>query len=839
MRLPWSWLATYVEPGGDPEWLAERLSMTGTEVERVSAVGAPSDEGFVVGEVVAVDPHPDADRLRVCTVAAGEAEPRTIVCGAPNVAAGQTVAVALPGAVMAGGRKLGEAKLRGVKSSGMILSESEMELGANSDGIAVLETELDPGTPLRELIPIVEPVLELEITPNRPDCLSVYGLAREAAAVSARELAAPPWATDAEAAGEGQVDDYASVRVDDPELCPRFTARVFRGVELGPSPLWLKQRLIAAGQRPINNVVDITNYVMLLVGQPLHAYDLDEVPGGELVVRRAAEGETITTLDGAERALDGEMVVVCDREGPSGIGGVMGGAVSEVSEATTTVLLEAATWNGPNILATSGKLALRSEASGRFEKQLHPELAIRAQRVASKLFVEISGAELVPGTIDVDAEAATFSPLELTLRLERLRALLGMDLDAPTAGDYLSRLDFEVSEAPASAGSLEVNVPIDRRLDVTREVDLIEEVARIHGIDEHLPATLPEKGRGLGGLAPHQRLLRRAEDLLRDGGLSETIGWHFVDPAELDGLGLEHAAPPAIRVHNPLSVEQSVMRTTLLGGLLRAAAYNLARGAGRVALFESGRVFLAEAELRLPEPEGAAGEAGPDPSAVPGILDGAFAGARPTPAREPHRIGALLCGPLGATSWRGTGADADFYDAKGLVELLCAAAGAEVGFEPAAEPFLHPGRAARVLVGGDPAGWVGEIHPRLVDERAPAAMVGFELDAGALQRAASSVQIYDDLTTYPAVREDIAVVVDREVAAEAVVAAVREGGGRLLRGARIFDVYEGSQVGEGRKSLALGLEFRAPDRTLTDAEVAERRSKIIAELERLGGQLRG
>ena len=337
----------------------------------------------MVGKVAGVEPHPDADRLTVCQVETGDAT-RTIVCGAPNVAAGQTVAVALPGAVMPGGQELGRAELRGVTSDGMILSEAELQIGEDAEGIIVLsENGPAPGTPLAEVLPIAEPVLELEVASNRVDCLGVYGVAREVHAFSGAPLAEAPWEDDAEAAGEGEAPDYASVTVEVPELCPRFTARVFTDVTIGPSPLWLKARLVAAGQRPINNVVDITNYVMLLTAQPLHAFDLDRVPDGGLIIRTAADGERMTTLDGVERAFDADAVLVCDRDGPSGIAGIMGGQASEVSESTTRVLLEVATWNGVNILRTSRKLGLRSEASNRFEKQLHPELAIRAQRVAS------------------------------------------------------------------------------------------------------------------------------------------------------------------------------------------------------------------------------------------------------------------------------------------------------------------------------------------------------------------------------------------------------------------------------------------------------------------------
>ncbi len=419
MRVPFSWLREYCDPGLSVEELGALLALRTTEVERISAVGPPSPEGFVVGRVVSVEPHPRADRLRVCEVETGGAR-RTIVCGAPNVAAGQTVPVALPGAVLPGGRELGRVELRGITSDGMILSEAELEMGEDADGIAVLSAPDGdgaaggeraagdvgvPGRPLAEVLPLAEHVLELEVSSNRVDCLGVYGVAREVHAFTGAPLANAPWENDAEAAGDGAASDYASITVDAPELCPRFTARVFTEVTVGPSPLWLKARLLAAGQRPINNVVDVTNFVMLLTAQPLHAFDLDQVPGGELIVRTAAEGETMTTLDGVERRFDAETVVVCDRDGPSGIAGIMGGEASEVSESTTRVLLEAATWNGVNILRTSRNLGLRSEASNRFEKQLHPELALRAQRVASRLLVELCGAKLVPGTIDVLSEA--------------------------------------------------------------------------------------------------------------------------------------------------------------------------------------------------------------------------------------------------------------------------------------------------------------------------------------------------------------------------------------------------------------------------------------------------
>jgi phenylalanyl-tRNA synthetase beta chain len=817
MRVPYSWLREYCDPGIGPEELAERLAMTGTEVERVITVGPPSAESFVVGKVLAAEPHPDADRLRVCTVDTGDGE-RTIVCGAPNVAAGQTVPVALPGATMPGGQKLGKAKLRGVESEGMILSATELEVGEDSAGILVLDDGAVPGQALAEVLPVAEPVLELEVTPNRVDCFGVYGVAREVHAITAAPLGPEPWAEDAPAEGEGDVGDYASVEVEAPDLCPRFTARVFTDVTIGPSPAWLQARLTAAGQRPINNVVDITNYTMLLTAQPLHAFDLDRVPGGELTIRAAGEGEKMTTLDGVERTFDAETVLVCDRNGPSGIAGIMGGQVSEVSDETTRVLLEVANWNGTNILRTSRLLSLRSEASSRFEKQLHPDLCLRAQRIASRLMIELCGAKLVPGTIDVAADLP--KPHRIVLRSSRVEGLLGMPIERADQAAYLERLGFGVD---ADGDDLVVEVPADRHNDVTREVDLIEEVARVHGLDGHLPSTLPSSAGQVGGLTREQRLRRRAEDAMRDLGFDEIVGWSFTDPGEAGRLRILEGDPRAegIVVANPLSEDQSVMRATLLGSLLDVAARNLARDADAVALFESGRVYLSS---------DGAGE---------GPLSGHFPGERPAPFAEPHRLGCLAVGPLLAKSWRGGGEPADFFALKAVLEAIAARLGAEPAFEPASEPFLHPGRSAQVLVGGAPAGWVGEVHPLVCRAWDLDAAVAFEVGLAALVGAASvGEETFEDVTAFPAVYQDLAVVVPSEVAATEVRAAILAGGGELLRAAEVFDLYEGEQLDEGRKSLALRLEFRAADRTLTDEEVAGPRGSIEAELEKVGGSLR-
>jgi phenylalanyl-tRNA synthetase beta chain len=816
VRVPHSWLRAYCDPGLSAEEVGATLSMHSIELERVSHSGAPSDEGFVVGAVLSAEKHPDADRLSVCEVDAGDGT-RTIVCGAPNVAAGQTVAVALPGAVMPDGTKLAKAKLRGVESNGMILSERELELGDDHTGIMVLADGPKPGTPLTDVFAISEPVIELEPTSNRVDCFGIYGVARELHAVTGAELAQAPWGVDAEAAGEGSVEDYASVAVEVPELCPRFTARVFTDVEIGPSPPWLKARLRAAGMRPINNVVDITNYVMLLTAQPLHAFDLDKVPDGEIIVRTAREGEKMTTLDGVERSFDTDAVLVCDRDGPTGVAGIMGGQVSEVSEETTRVLLEVATWNGVNILRTSRRLGLRSDASNRFEKQLHPEIALRAQRVAAKLMVELCGAKLVAGTIDVTGEIP--EPHRVGMRGARVERLLGIEIPAAKRVEYLRRLAFEVEP---DGDDLEATVPYHRHYDVTREADLIEEVGRIHGYAKHLPSTLPAIEQA-GGLSRDQRLRRRAEDTVRDLGFDLIVSLSLVDPGLPGHLRLPEDDPRAqpIGITNPLSREHSVLRTTLLAGLLDAARYNIAHGAERVALAESGRAYLRFGERR------------------PGTLGGTFPGKLASPAYEPWRIACLASGAAPGGGWRGDPVEPDFYALKGVLEGLAAQLGSSVEVEPAPEPFLHPARAARILVGGVPGGWLGEVHPLVCRNWDLESATAFELDLAPLAAASpTGAEQYEDVITYPAVHQDLAVVVAEDVEAARVMAAVTEAGGELLRSVEIFDLYRGEQVGEGRKSLAVRLEFRAADRTLTDEEVAAVRERIKQSLAELGGSLR-
>ncbi|HWX43751.1 MAG TPA: phenylalanine--tRNA ligase subunit beta [Solirubrobacteraceae bacterium] len=851
MKVPLDWLRKYCDPALDVHGIEERLTMTGTKVEAIHHHGVGAPERFVVGKVLSCERHPDADRLSVCEVDLGPARPARpaapdgparIVCGAPNVAAGQTVAVACPGAVMPDGMQIERVKLRGVVSEGMICAEHELAIdsGASAGGILVLDDVLGdgppaPGTPLAEVLPIATEVVELEVTPNRPDCLGVYGVARELHAATGAPLAPEPWREDPGSEGPqpaASTPPSVEVEVRCPDLCPRFTARVFENVTVAPSPPWLKARLSAAGQRPINNVVDITNYVMLLSSQPLHAFDLDRVAGGRLVVRRAGEGEQVQTLDGQTRTLDGEMVVIEDGEGPTSIAGLMGGARSEVGEGTTRVLMEVATWDGPNIHRASWALGLRSDASARFEKGLPPEQCMYAQALAARLMIELCGATLVPGTIDVGEweEKIGSSSLAIHLREDRLRGILGVPVPRARQREILQALDFHVEDAP---DGLLVTAPPVRRADITREADLIEEVARIDGL-ERLPATLP-RHRPAGRLSPEQRLRRRAVDALVGRGLYETVGWTFTSPESLVALRLGAEDPRrtgAVALENPLSEEQALLRTTLLGSLLDSAARNAARGNHDVRIFEVGTVFSRSGVAESLGGEGARGGSRED------VL-------RDTGVAEHRALGVLLSGRVAPPTWRAPEPQrTDLHAVKGVLEALAAALRVPVECRPAQahHPFLHPGRAAEVFVEGEPLGWLGELHPLVSAWDIQGAAV-MELDLDRVLAAAAreaDTRAYSDLVSFPALRQDLAVILPEEVSAAQTLALVRDAAGDLLDEVSVFDVYAGPQVGEGRRSLALALAFRAPDRTLADEDVAPVRERIVAALrERLGGELRG
>jgi len=865
MRLPFSWLKEYVAWEGTPEELAELLTMSGTEVEGIDWVGAPRDaenlSRFVVGRVVTRDRHPNADKLSLCTVDVGEANGgvKQIVCGADNFAAGDVVPVSMTGATLMGGLKLKKANLRGVESDGMIMSEQELGYEEKSPGIAVLPADWEVGAPLQTYLPVSEAVLELELTSNRPDCFSVYGIAREVAAASGAALAPPPTAGPAVTGGAPAAEAIA-VQVADPDLCPRYGARVIRGMTAGESPAWLKARLTHAGMRPISNIVDVTNYVMLGWGQPLHAFDAGKIGGGTLIARRAQDGERIVTLDEVERTLDGEMLVIADVERPLVIAGVFGSVDAEVDERTTDVVLEAANFSGPSILRTEMHTGIRSEASNRFEKGIDPDLVPGGLDFACRLFAELCGGTVAPGVVDVWEGAA--APRRLKYRPAACDGLLGYAVPAAEQAEILRRLECEVDDAAGAGGdggapaaedaaaaatggdvasggagapAAWTVTPPSFRPDLEREVDLVEEVGRIAGYDRS-PETLP-RHRVAGGLTGPQQVRRAVRRALAGCGLDEAITYTFVGPDALTALGLPEGDVrlEPVRLSNPMSVEQSVMRTSMLPGLLATVRDNVDRLNDPPDLFELGRVYLWDEEAAEAPPHAA------EPGAVL--------------PHEREELGIVLAGRLQDDHWTGAGRATDFYTLKGAVEaalgtLRLTGEYAPLGEAAAAHPYLHPGKAAVVSAGagegrrggrgpaaaapGATLGVLGQLRP---DVAAAFGLEGLEvfvavLDLGRLDTAAVRSAGFEDLGTYPPAEQDLAVVVGRDVAAADVVAVALRAGGKLTRSVRVFDVYEGDQIPGDKRSLALRVLMRAPDRTLGEKDIAGVRAKVLKALER-------
>ncbi len=760
MKVPLSWLREYVSVAVPTAELAERLAVSSCEVERISYRGVRDVDGnlglFRVGRVLEAGKHPNADRLQLCAVDVGEAEPRQIVCGAWNFGAGATVAVALPGALLPDGRTLERAKLRGAVSDGMILSELELELGADHTGILVLDEPFEPGTPLADVIPLGEEVLEVEVTGNRPDLLSIYGIAREVAALYELELEPPPGSV-----LEPDGDEHVDVRIEDLGACPRYIARVFRDVEVGPSPLWLRARLTAAGMRPIANVVDVTNYVMAVFGSPLHVFDRSRLEQGRIVVRRARPGEEVRTLDDTLRRLEPTDLVIADAEKPVALAAIMGGLDSEVRDETTEVLLEAANFEPVGVLRTSERLGLRTEGSNRWEKGVDPHLAELAARLATELIVGLAGGRYAGG-VDVHGELP--GRRVLPYRPARARALIGLDVHDERQRRILTSLGFEVSSGWT------VRVPTWRGRDVTREVDLVEEIARFEL--DRVPFTLPHGGR-VGRLDRLQKARRLCEDVLVGCGLTETYTPSLVRAED---------APDGLALPVPLSAEHAALRTTLLPSLVEAVRHNLAVGAEHVRLFEIARVYRP----------------------VPGELP-----------EEPWRVAGIV--------------DGGFFRVKGVVETLHGALHAEARFEPASEPFLHPGKAARVE-----AGWLGELHPGLL-----AGWSAFELDVATLVARATDTVVYEDVITFPPVKQDLAFVVEASVPVGALFDAARAAAGDELRETRFLSDYRGDPIPPGKKSIAFSVVFQSRERTLSDEDAAELRRRIVRALgERFGAELR-
>ena len=817
MRVPLSWLREYVDFDLSTEKLVELFSLRSQEVDGVEHLGVVDGE-VVVGEVVEFGPHPNADRLNVAKVDLGGREVQ-IVAGAPNPYPGARAPVVLPGSTLADGRKLKRAKLRGLESFGMMMSERELGISNDHGGILILEGDYEIGRPLSDYFPAGETVLELDVNPNRPDLWGMIGAARELAAILKTTFHIP----EPRLEPTGEPTKAYSLRVEAEDLCPRYDLRRVSNVPPGErAPLEMRRRIYAAGMRPINAIVDATNYVMLETGQPIHAFDAHKVRGG-IVVRRAHPGEKITLLDGTTRQLDEEMLVIADEERGLVIAGVMGAEEAEVGDETTDVLMEVATFDGRNIMQTSQRLGLRTDASGRFERGLDPNMVSYAMERVVGLLAENPGGDPAPDTLSHYANPV--SPWEVPLRLSRAELLLGMPVEG---GEATERLELLGCEVQREDGRLRATVPTFRR-DLEREADLIEEVGRLVGL-ENVPERLPGVSQP-GGLTSTQNKLRRLRHLLADLGLAEAVTYPFGPDRWYRDLGLENgdAGQLPLRLRNPLSAEAANLRSTLLPGLLDAAARNRSFGARGGAVFEVGHVFEP-----VEQPEGIheyalryrlRGETGLDAEVRSDLLTG---------VEEKEKVAGLLTGTIHPPGWNVPAFTAGFFEAKGLVERRVPGA----TFEPEPRPFLHPGRAAAVLVDGAEVGWVGELHPDAVErfdlEGWPVA--AFELDQGATEP--DPTPRFAPFRNVPAASMDLAVVVGEGVRVGDMLEVVASLHSPILAEVRIFDVYDGSQVPPGKKSIALNFTFRAEE-TLNDAVVREEIDRISDRLrEAFGAEIR-
>ena len=808
MLIPFSWLSDYVDITLPPDELAHRLTMGGIEVGDVFTRGGW--DGCVVGYVRATRPHPNADTLTLCEVDPGDGPPVEVVCGAPNVSAGQKICFARPGVTlmnMHNGRReeLKPATIRGVVSEGMICSEAELEISDEHEGIIVLPNDAEPGTPLDDILG--DTFLELELTPNRGDCLSILGVARELGAITGQQVRVPDVAYHESAT---PVSDLAQVTIADPDLCHRYTASVITGIAVGPSPHWLQDRLTRAGLRPINNVVDVTNYVMLEFNQPLHAFDLDTVADHRVVVRRATDGEKFNTLDNVERTLNSDNLLIADPEQAIGIGGVMGGANSEITPSTRNMLLESATFHNLNNRRTATELNLRTEASQRFEKGLRPELAPIALRRATQLILETAGGEAAAGIIDVfPAGDQPVAPVPLTVG--RLRQILGMDLDMTRAASVLASLGIETR--PTGPDSLEADPPYWRS-DISIEEDLIEEVVRIIGYDE-VPTTM------LSSPIPYHQgnSMTALKDGLRDAlaaaGMQETISYPLISPEDLQKLRLDHDDTELLlRVANPMSTEQDVLRPTLATSILNTLAYNRGHNDGGFRLFEMGRAFIPQAD-GLPV--------------------------------ERELVAGVMSGPRSDANWLGDSQSLDFFDLSGALSAALERIGVSVAYESSVNTLFHPGRSAAVSVSAAQSaavGVIGELHPDV--------SAAFDLDAdsvvyfeirlddllAATEGGGSAESRFQSLSRFPAANRDLALVVPDHVPASQIRHLIERV--RLVERAELFDVYSGENVPDGARSLAFRIRFRAADRTLTNDDVNRAINGLTRVLEReAGATIRG
>ncbi|MBI4634560.1 MAG: phenylalanine--tRNA ligase subunit beta [Deltaproteobacteria bacterium] len=816
MQLSYRWLKDYVDIDLTPTELADLLTMTGLEVEAVHEK-APAFTGVVTANISSIKPHPHADKLSLCEVSTGEAV-YPVVCGAPNIRVDDIVPLAKVGAGLPGGLTIRKAEIRGVVSEGMLCSEKELGIGEDETGVMILSrgtdrsgcgfaAEMAPGKDLAVALDLQDAIFEIGITPNRSDCLSVIGVAREIAALTGRELRYPDLSV---REGEEDIVGLTSVEIVDSDLCPRYTARIIKDVNIMPSPLWMRLRLEAAGLRAINGVVDVTNFVMMELGQPLHAFDHRLLAEGRIVVRRARRGEAFTTLDGKDRTLGSDTLMICDGLKPVAIGGIMGGLNSEVAEDTRTILLESAYFNPTSIRRTSRSLAISTDASFRFERGVDPEGVTRALDRAASLMAAIAGGRVCKNIIDCYPRKIS-TPRDIPLRVTRANEILGTDLNAGEVTGILERLAMSVDSKNGEEGIYRVTPPTFR-VDIAREIDLIEEVARVYGY-ERIPVThpvvcaMPVVG---GRKNCVEETIRR---MLRGGGYSEVITYSFVSPEAVNVLGLagEDERHRMVRIRNPFTEDQAVMRTTIIYSLLETMRKNARAGCFDLKIFETGKVFFATNAGELP--------------------------------REANRVGGLLTGLRYDDLWHFTDLPADFYDLKGVLENIFAGLRiSDVKFDASdGEAFLHPGRSCGIYAGDRYVGFLGEVHQDVLSRMdLKNRSHVFEIDIDILADIFSDRVVYSEISKFPSSSRDVAFLVEEQLEADKMIDIARRAGEDLLEKVSIFDVYQGKGIPLGLKSIGLRFSYRSFQRTLTDDEINLVHGRIVKTMvASTGAKIRG
>ncbi len=797
MNVTLNWLKDYIDFEFSPSELADGLTMLGIEVEAIKELGTGL-EGVVVGKVNAVGPHPNADKLVLCQVDVGEAEELQIVCGAPNVREGMLAPVATIGATLPIGLTIKSAKLRGEVSQGMLCSEKELGFSEEAAGLMELPTGVSVGSSLVAALGLDDVMFELEITPNRPDCLSLIGVAREIRAETGNPLKVPDTGLKE---SETDIQDLTSVTIDAPDLCPRYAARVIQGVKVGESPAWLRQRLESVGIGVINNIVDVTNFVLMEYGQPLHAFDYHKLAENRIVVRRAAEGERLTTLDEIDRELTADMLVIADAEKPVALAGVMGGYDSEITETTCDVLLESAYFNPSSIRATAKALGMSTEASYRFERGADPGVVLTALDRAAALIAELTGGAVCKGIVDVYPGEQLLT--EIKLRPDRVNFVLGTEIEKSEMAQILMRLGFDVQ---AFKSAYQITVPTFRS-DITREIDLIEEIARVYGYD-NIPTALPKGDIPVPAPNPKVEVRKRIKRFLLAAGMMEVVNYSFSDPNCFEKIRLPSDSPlrETLRLQNPLSPEMSILRTTLIPGLLENTQHNRNHQINAISLFEIGGVFVRDGNQK-----------------------------------EPERVAGVLAGQIGDGVYGNLYRNPDFFDIKGLVEGMLEVCGVtEYTLQKTDVPTFHPGRNAVVLLGETQVGTFGEAHPEVLENYdLPYKAYLFDFDLEALVSATVFSRRFEPISIYPKVERDLAIVVDKAVLSDIPIELIYTTGGEWVESVRLFDVYEGEQVPEGKKSLAYTIVYHSDAETLTDKAVNALHERVVEHLhQELGAELR-